>query len=129
MPCWLPSSVSVLMPTTSPPCALTFSFRAFRSSSSSTQGLQPLNQKFTTVKALPANRLLSTGLPSKSLPSNWGKAVPCAAAPEAAASARARVAICSSMARIFSASAVRVLYSSSENWSFAFSTELRRKSP
>ena len=38
-----------------------------------------------------------------------------AAALEAAASAGARAAICSSMARIFSASAVRVLYSSSEN--------------
>ena len=78
-----------LLYTSSPPCALTFSFRAFRSSNSSTQGLQPLNQKFTTVKALPANRLLSTGLPSKSLPSNLGKALPCAAALEAASSAGA----------------------------------------
>ncbi len=37
--------------------------------SSATHGLQPLNQKFTTVNALSANKLLSTALPSRSLPS------------------------------------------------------------
>ena len=36
--------------------------------------MQPLNQKFTTVNALSANKLLSTALPSRSLPSKAGNA-------------------------------------------------------
>ncbi len=42
-----------------------------------TQGLQPLNQKFTTVNALLANRLLSTSLPSDPFPETAGKAPSC----------------------------------------------------
>ena len=49
-------------------------FSLSRSPSSATHGLQPLNQKFTTVNALSANKLLSTALPSRSLPSKAGNA-------------------------------------------------------
>ena len=62
----LPSKVSVLMPMTSPPIALSVLFNSSNLDNSATQGLQPVNQKLTTVTALPENRLSSTELPSKS---------------------------------------------------------------
>ena len=61
-----PSKVSVLMPTTSPPIALTASFNSFSLDNSATQGLQPVNQKLMTVTAFSEKRLSSTELPSKS---------------------------------------------------------------
>jgi len=64
----LPLKVSVLMPTTSPPIDLIASFNSLRLDNSATQGLQPLNQKLTTVTAFFENKLSSTGLPLKSLP-------------------------------------------------------------
>jgi len=63
-----PSKVSVLIPTTSPPIDLMASFNSLSLDNSATQGLQPVNQKLTTVTALLENRLSSTELPSKSLP-------------------------------------------------------------
>ena len=48
-----PSKVSVLIPITSPPIDLIVSFNSLSLDNSATQGLQPVNQKFTTVTALP----------------------------------------------------------------------------
>ncbi len=59
-----PSKVSVLMPTTSPPIDLMASFNSLSLDNSATQGLQPVNQKLTTVTAFLENRLSSTELPS-----------------------------------------------------------------
>jgi hypothetical protein len=56
------------MPTTSPPIDLIASFNSLSLDNSATQGLQPLNQKLTTVTAFFENKLSSTGLPLKSLP-------------------------------------------------------------
>ena len=64
----LPSKVSVLMPTTSPPIDLIASFNSLSLDNSATHGLQPVNQKLKTVTALPDNRLSSTLLPSNSSP-------------------------------------------------------------
>jgi hypothetical protein len=56
------------MPTTSPPIDLIASFNSLSLDNSATHGLQPLNQKLTTVTAFFENKLSSTGLPLKSLP-------------------------------------------------------------
>ena len=71
-----PSSVKVLMPTTVPPFFASSVFRASKSFSSSTHGLQVVNQKFTTVTSFLEKRsLLFTSLPSKSLPVKLGNFV------------------------------------------------------
>lgn len=70
-----PSNVSVLIPTTSPPIDLMASFNSLSLDNSATQGLQPVNQKLTTVTALLENRLSSTELPSKFLPEKLLKGV------------------------------------------------------
>ena len=68
-----PSSVKVLTPMRAPPFSASSLFSASNSPSSPTQGLQVVNQKFTTVTALPENRvLLSTSFPSRSLPVKAG---------------------------------------------------------
>ena len=57
-----------------PPFFASSLFSASSSESSPTQGLQVVNQKFTTVTALAENSSsLFTGFPSKSLPSKAGK--------------------------------------------------------
>ena len=68
-----PSRVNELIPTTAPPFSASCLFSSSRSASSLTQGLHVVNQKFTTVTVFPSNSvLLSTSLPSRSLPSNAG---------------------------------------------------------
>ena len=68
-----PSSVKVLTPMSAPPFSASSLFSASRSESSPTQGLQVVNQKFTTVTALAENSSsLFTGFPSRSLPSKAG---------------------------------------------------------
>ena len=68
-----PSSVKVLTPMRAPPFSASSLFSASSSASSPTQGLQVVNQKFTTVTAFLANSsLLFTVLPSRSLPSKAG---------------------------------------------------------
>ena len=68
-----PSSVKVLTPMSAPPFSASSLFSASSSASSPTQGLQVVNQKFTTVTALPENSSsLFTVLPSRSLPSKAG---------------------------------------------------------
>ena len=61
------------MPISAPPLPESSLFSASRSPNSPTQGPQVVNQKFTTVTALPENRsLLFTVFPSRSLPSKAG---------------------------------------------------------
>ena len=68
-----PSSVKVLTPMREPPFSASSLFSASSSESSPTQGLQVVNQKFTTVTALAENSSsLFTVLPSRSLPSKAG---------------------------------------------------------
>ena len=68
-----PSSVKVLTPMREPPFSASSLFSASSSASSPTQGLQVVNQKFTTVTALPENSSsLFTVLPSRSFPSKAG---------------------------------------------------------
>ena len=65
-----------MTPTTSPPFSASSLLSASRSPSSSTHGLQVLNQKFTTVTLfLEKSSSLLTSLPSKSLPVKLGNAV------------------------------------------------------
>ena len=52
-----PSNVKVLTPMSAPPFSASSLFSASSSASSPTQGLQVVNQKFTTVTALPENRV------------------------------------------------------------------------
>ena len=51
-----------------PSIDLIASFNSLSLDNSATHGLHPVNQKLTTVTALPENRLSSTLLPSKSSP-------------------------------------------------------------
>ena len=68
-----PSSVKVLTPMREPPFSASSLFSASSSASSPTQGLQVVNQKFTTVTALAENSSsLFTVLPSRSFPSKAG---------------------------------------------------------
>ena len=113
--CSSPSSAPTFTPSTSPPCSLMRSFRAFISLSSSTQGLHSLNQKFTTVTAFSAKTLLSTLFPSRSFPSNCGNAVPDASLVCSSEESVGSAAISSSILRICSASDFSVSYSASVN--------------
>ena len=68
-----PSSVNVFTPISAPPFSASSLLSASTSPSSPTQGLHVVNQKLTTVTALPENSSsLFTTLPSRSLPSNAG---------------------------------------------------------
>lgn len=122
----LPSKVSVLMPTTSPPIDLIASFNSLSLDNSATHGLQPVNQKFTTVTALPENRLSSTLLPSKSSPEkslNTDEALELSFLLSSDdVFLFSSSAICSSIFRMVSISSLSVLSSSSVNESLFDST-------
>ena len=127
--------MSVLIPTTSPPISLSFSFNSFSLESSPTHGLHPLNQKFTTVTLFLAKRLSSTSLPSRSFPLKLlNTPVDSSDLEEAlsedsdAALSFSSFAISSSIPRIVSMSLLKVSYSSSEKESLLDSTVLARKS-
>ena len=149
-----PPSVKALMPTTAPPLPAASLCSASRSPSSPTQGLQVVNQKFTTVKALPLNSLsLLTSLPSRSLPVKAGNLVVLLSAvvppetmpsegtssegtliPSEGASSRpgnfsSSAAIWSSRSLISVAPVVSSVSSFSSNLSLAASMVLSRKSP
>ena len=135
IPSWLSSNVSVLIPTTSPPIFLILSFNSFSLESSSTQGLHPLNQKFTTVTLFLENRLSSTSLPSRSFPLKpWNTPAESAELEELlleeadVAISFSSFAISSSMPRIVLMSLLRVTYSSLEKESLCDSIVFARKS-
>ena len=95
------------------------SFNSLSLDNSATQGLQPVNQKLTTVTALPENRLSSTLLPSKSSPE---KSLNTDEALELSFLLSSNdvflfssSAICSSIFRMVSISSLSVLSSSSVN--------------
>ena len=135
IPASLLSKVSMLIPTTSPPISLSFSFNSFSLESSPTHGLHPLNQKFTTVTLFLAKRLSSTSFPSRSFPLKpLNTAVDSSDLEEElseesdAAISFSSLAISSSIPRIVSMSLHRVSYSSSEKESLLDSTVLARES-
>jgi len=151
-----PSIVKVLTPITSPPFFWSFLLSACRSFSSPTHGLHVVNQKFTTVTLFFAKSfLLSTALPSRSFPLKPGKLIallfsvllssllsdvlmPASLAstlspepgfvPQSGYFCSKTVSL-PSIFLISSAPSFNVFNSSFENWSFAPSIVLRRKSP
>ena len=144
-----PSSVNVLTPMSAPPFSASSLFSASSSASSPTQGLQVVNQKFTTVTALPENSSsLFTGFPSKSLPSNAGNFCMLPSSGGLVISLPAGTLISpstdscmisgylfSSSVSLFSillisvADSFSISYSSSVNWSLALSMVSSRNSP
>ena len=86
---------------------------------SATHGLQPVNQKLTTVTALPENRLSSTLLPSKSSPEKSLNTDEALELPFLLSSDDVFLfsssAICSSIFRMVSISSLSVLSSSAVN--------------
>ena len=142
-----PSRVNELIPTTAPPFSASCLFSASRSASSPTQGLQVVNQKFTTVTVFPANSvLLFTSFPSRSLPSKAGNFIRSPFSVGWPFSAGTLISpsdgffpqpgnFCSrtvsfpSISRICSAPSLSSFSSSALNWLLAPSIVLSRKSP
>ena len=144
-----PSSVKEFTPMSAPFFSASSLFSASSSPSSPTQGLQVVNQKFTTVTAFLENSSsLLTGFPSRSLPSKAGNFCTLLSSEEPAWALSPGILVslsmdcstisgyfCSSsvslfsISLIFSAEVLSSSYSSSENWSLTFSIVSSRKSP
>ena len=144
-----PSSVKVLTPMSAPPFSASSLFSASSSASSPTQGLQVVNQKFTTVTALLENSSsLFTVLPSRSFPSKAGNFCILPSSGGVLVSLPAGILIspsmdCCMISGYFSSNSVSLFsillisvadsfshsYSLSVNCSFAASTVSSRKSP